>query len=127
MTTSPCCLSRSRLTSAACDSRSARELLHCKVVRNTFMSDTKTIAILGAGTMGNGIAHVCARSGFNVILYDLQQSFLDRGLATIEKNLAREVAKDKLTRQQADDARTRITPTLDREALGSCNLAIEAA
>jgi 3-hydroxybutyryl-CoA dehydrogenase len=91
------------------------------------MSDTKTIAILGAGTMGNGIAHVCARSGFNVILYDLQQSFLDRGLATIEKNLAREVAKDKLTRQQADDARTRITPTLDREALGNCSLAIEAA
>jgi 3-hydroxybutyryl-CoA dehydrogenase len=91
------------------------------------MPDTKTIAILGAGTMGNGIAHVCARSGFNVVLYDLQQPFLDRGLATIEKNLAREVAKDKLTRQQADDARARITPTLDREALGSCNLAIEAA
>jgi 3-hydroxybutyryl-CoA dehydrogenase len=91
------------------------------------MSDTKTIAILGAGTMGNGIAHVCARSGFNVILYDLQQPFLDRGLATIEKNLAREVLKNKLTQQQADDARARIAPTLDREALGSCSLAIEAA
>ena len=91
------------------------------------MSDTKTIAILGAGTMGNGIAHVCARSGFNVILYDLQQPFLDRGLATIEKNLAREVLKNKLTQQQADDARARIAPTLDREALGSCRLAIEAA
>jgi 3-hydroxybutyryl-CoA dehydrogenase len=91
------------------------------------MSDTKTIAILGAGTMGNGIAHVCARSGFNVILYDLQQSLLDRGLATIEKNLAREVAKNKLTQQQADDARGRIAPTLEREALGSCTLAIEAA
>jgi 3-hydroxybutyryl-CoA dehydrogenase len=91
------------------------------------MSDTKTIAILGAGTMGNGIAHVCARSGFNVVFYDLQQPFLDRGLATIEKNLAREVAKNKLTQQQADDARARITPTLDREALGSCSLAIEAA
>jgi len=87
----------------------------------------KTIAILGAGTMGNGIAHVWARSGFNVILYDLQQPFLDRGLATIEKNLAREVAKNKLTQQQADDARARITPTLDREALASCGLAIEAA
>ncbi|WP_353066240.1 3-hydroxybutyryl-CoA dehydrogenase [Tunturibacter psychrotolerans] len=91
------------------------------------MSDLKTIAILGAGTMGNGIAHVCARSGFNVILYDLQQPFLDRGLATIEKNLAREVAKNKLTQQQFDEARARITPTLDREALGSCSLAIEAA
>jgi 3-hydroxybutyryl-CoA dehydrogenase len=91
------------------------------------MSDTKTIAILGAGTMGNGIAHVCARSGFNVVLYDLQQPFLDRGLTTIEKNLAREVSKNKLTQQQADDARARITSTLDREALGSCNFAIEAA
>jgi 3-hydroxybutyryl-CoA dehydrogenase len=91
------------------------------------MSDLKTIAILGAGTMGNGIAHVCARSGFNVILYELQQPFLDRGLAAIEKNLAREVAKNKLTQQQADVARARINPTLDREALGSCSLAIEAA
>ena len=58
------------------------------------MSDLKTIAILGAGTMGNGIAHVCARSGFNVILYDLQQPFLDRGLAAVEKNLAREGGKE---------------------------------
>jgi 3-hydroxybutyryl-CoA dehydrogenase len=91
------------------------------------MSDIKTIAILGAGTMGNGIAHVCARSGFNVVLYDLQQPFLDRGLATIEKNLAREVAKNKLTQQQADEARARITSTLDREALGGCSVAIEAA
>jgi 3-hydroxybutyryl-CoA dehydrogenase len=91
------------------------------------MSDLKTIAILGAGTMGNGIAHVCARSGFNVVLYDLEQPFLDRGLATIKKNLAREVAKNKLTQQQADEARARISPTLDREALGSCSLAIEAA
>jgi 3-hydroxybutyryl-CoA dehydrogenase len=91
------------------------------------MSDLKTIAVLGAGTMGNGIAHVCARSGFNVILYDLQQPFLDRGLVTIEKNLAREAAKNKLTQQQADEARARITPTLDREALRSCSFAIEAA
>src|ERR1700748_987926 len=91
------------------------------------MSDLKRIAILGAGTMGNGIAHVCARSGFNVTLYDLEQPFLDRGLATIEKNLAREVAKNKITQQQADEARARITPTLDREALSSCSFAIEAA
>ena len=91
------------------------------------MSDLKSIAILGAGTRGNGIAHVCARSGFNVILYDLQKPFLDRGLATIEKNIAREVTKNKLTQQQADEARARIIPTLDREALGSCSLAIEAA
>jgi 3-hydroxybutyryl-CoA dehydrogenase len=91
------------------------------------MPTFKTIAVLGAGTMGNGIAHVCARSGFNVVLCDIQQSFLDRGLATIEKNLAREVAKEKLTSNQAAQSLARITPTLDREALNTCDLAIEAA
>jgi 3-hydroxybutyryl-CoA dehydrogenase len=91
------------------------------------MAEIKTIGILGAGTMGNGIAHVCARAGFNVVLYDLQQPFLDRGLATIEKNLGREVAKNKLTQEQANAARLRITPTLDRDVLGPCTLAIEAA
>jgi 3-hydroxybutyryl-CoA dehydrogenase len=87
----------------------------------------QTIAVLGAGTMGNGIAHVCARAGFHVLLCDLEQSFLDRGLATIEKNLAREVSKEKLTGQQAAEARARISLTTDREALGVCTLAIEAA
>ncbi len=91
------------------------------------MQAIKTIAVLGAGTMGNGIAHVAARSGFNVVLCDLQQSFLDRGLSVIEKNLAREVAKDKLTASQADEARGRITTTLERESLASCDFAIEAA
>jgi 3-hydroxybutyryl-CoA dehydrogenase len=91
------------------------------------MAEIKTIGVLGAGTMGNGIAHVCARAGFAVVLCDLQQLFLDRGLATIEKNLAREVAKDKLTQQQTEAARARITPTLDRDDLRHCNLVIEAA
>lgn len=91
------------------------------------MSDMKMIGVLGAGTMGNGIAHVCARAGFDVLLYDLQQDFIDRGLATMEKNLAREVAKQKLTAKQAGEARARIRTTLDREALGECSLAIEAA
>jgi 3-hydroxybutyryl-CoA dehydrogenase len=91
------------------------------------MPEIKTIGVVGAGTMGNGIAHVCARSGFNVLLYDVEQGYLDRGLAAIEKNLGREVAKNKLTQQQSDEARARITPTLDREALSVCNLSIEAA
>ncbi len=91
------------------------------------MSTIKTIAVLGAGTMGNGIAHVCARSGLNVLLCDVQQSFLDRGLATIEKNLAREVAKEKLTQQQATEARARISPTNNLSHLASADLAIEAA
>jgi 3-hydroxybutyryl-CoA dehydrogenase len=87
----------------------------------------QTIAVLGAGTMGNGIAHVAARSGYNVVLCDLEQDFLDRGLTTIEKNLGREVTKEKLTSQEADAARARIRSTTDRESLGDCDFVIEAA
>jgi 3-hydroxybutyryl-CoA dehydrogenase len=91
------------------------------------MAETKTIAILGAGTMGNGIAHVCARSGFNVLLYDIDQTALYRGLDTIRTNFAREVAKEKLTQEQADDARSRITLTTELDDLAPASLAIEAA
>jgi 3-hydroxybutyryl-CoA dehydrogenase len=107
--------------------RSFSKLLNFKVAQNNLMSELKSIAVLGAGTMGNGIAHVCARSGFNVVLCDIQQTFLDRGLAAIEKNLSREVAREKLSQDQAARALARITPTLDRETLGSCDIAIEAA
>ncbi len=103
------------------------KLLHCKVVRNLTMTDTKTIAILGAGTMGNGIAHVCARSGFKVLLYDIDQKALYRGLDTIRTNFAREVAKEKLTQEQADEARSRITLTTNLEDLALASIAIEAA
>jgi 3-hydroxybutyryl-CoA dehydrogenase len=91
------------------------------------MAEMKTIGVLGAGTMGNGIAHVCARAGHDVVLYDLEQGFLDRGMATIGKNLAREVAKNKLTEEQAEAAKGRIRPTLSRTELAGCGLAIEAA
>src|ERR1700693_1258615 len=56
----------------------------------------KTVAVLGAGTMGNGIAHVFARAGYNVILRDVEPRFLERGLETIGKNLDREIKKGKL-------------------------------
>jgi 3-hydroxybutyryl-CoA dehydrogenase len=91
------------------------------------MPDTKTIAVLGAGTMGNGIAHVCARSGFTVLLFDVDQKALYRGLDTIRTNIAREVAKEKLTQQQADEARSRITLTTSLKDLAPAALAIEAA
>lgn len=77
--------------------------------------------------MGNGIAHVCARAGFPVLLIDVAQLALDRGIATIEKNLAREVAKAKLTEEAAVQARARITTALNREVLSVCDLVIEAA
>jgi 3-hydroxybutyryl-CoA dehydrogenase len=91
------------------------------------MSEVTAIAVLGAGTMGNGIAHVAARSGFKVLLCDVARNLLDRGLSTIEKNLAREVAKEKITQQQAGEALSRITPVLDREQLAGAEVAIEAA
>ncbi|RZU42647.1 3-hydroxybutyryl-CoA dehydrogenase [Edaphobacter modestus] len=90
------------------------------------MNEIKTIAVLGAGTMGNGIAHVAARSGYRVLLCDVAQNLLDRGIATIEKNLAREVSKAKITQRQAEEARAAIVPALDREALGGCDFAVEA-
>jgi 3-hydroxybutyryl-CoA dehydrogenase len=91
------------------------------------MSEVKTIAVLGAGTMGNGIAHVCARSGFPVLLYDVDQTALYRGLDTIRTNFAREVVKEKLTQEQADEARSRILLTTKLDDLAGASLAIEAA
>jgi 3-hydroxybutyryl-CoA dehydrogenase len=77
--------------------------------------------------MGNGIAHVFARSGFSVVLCDVEQRFVDRGLDTIGKNLDREVAKNKIT--VADKAATlaRITSALNRAKLADCDLVVEAA
>jgi len=91
------------------------------------MSEIKSVGVLGAGTMGNGIAHVFARSGFNVQLCEVQQSFLDRGIETIRKNLSREVAKEKISQQEMDAALARITATLDRGMLAGCDFIVEAA
>ena len=89
--------------------------------------DIKTVGVIGAGTMGNGIAHVFAKSGYNVVLVDVEQRFLDRGLQTITKNLEREVAKNKLTTEQRDQALARITGTPDRKRLADCDFIVEAA
>jgi 3-hydroxybutyryl-CoA dehydrogenase len=91
------------------------------------MADIKCVGVVGAGTMGNGIAHVFARSGFPVVLAEVEQGALDRGLNTVEKNLAREVAKGKLAQADADASRKRITGTLERKALAECGLVVEAA
>jgi 3-hydroxybutyryl-CoA dehydrogenase len=91
------------------------------------MAEIGRVGVVGAGTMGNGIAHVFARSGFRVVLAEVDQPALDRGFSTVEKNLAREVAKGKLTEGDADAARARITGTLDRKALAGCDLVVEAA
>jgi 3-hydroxybutyryl-CoA dehydrogenase len=86
----------------------------------------KTVAVLGAGTMGNGIAHVFARSGYNVILRDVEQRFLDRGLETISKNLDREVKKGKLAEGDKAGVLARIAPTTSTDPLRGADLAVEA-
>jgi 3-hydroxybutyryl-CoA dehydrogenase len=91
------------------------------------MSDIQTVAVLGAGTMGSGIAHVFARTGFRVLLCDVEQRFLDRALAGIRTNLGRESAKGKLAESEIEPVLARITPTTDRESLAAADLAVEAA
>ncbi len=89
--------------------------------------EIQRIGVIGAGTMGNGIAHVFARSGYSVVLCDVEQSFLDRGLATISKNLDREVAKNKIAAEDKDSALKRIQPVTDRAGLAECEFVVEAA
>jgi 3-hydroxybutyryl-CoA dehydrogenase len=85
------------------------------------------VGVVGAGTMGNGIAHVLAGKGHRVLLCDLDQRLLDRGLATIAKNLDREVAKNKITSGDKSAALDRIEPTVVRAELRNCDFVIEAA
>jgi 3-hydroxybutyryl-CoA dehydrogenase len=87
----------------------------------------KHVGVVGAGTMGNGIAHVFARAGYAVTLYDVEQRFLDRALETISKNLARETSKGKIDPEQEAAARARITPVVDRSQLGNSDFSVEAA
>jgi len=87
----------------------------------------RTIGVIGAGTMGNGIAHVFARAEFDVVLYEVNREALDRGLATIRTNLDREAAKGKVDPADVENIFKRITPVLEIEALKNCSLVVEAA
>ena len=91
------------------------------------MPPIQNVGIIGAGTMGSGIAHVFARSGFNVILCDIEQSFLDKSLTRIRTNLGREAAKGKLTSEEVELATDRIQLTTDRSRLAVADFAVEAA
>ncbi len=88
--------------------------------------EIKTVAVLGAGTMGNGIAHVFARAGYGVILRDVETRFLDRGMDTIGKNLDREVKKEKISAADKPVILARIQPTTDVAALAAADFAVEA-
>src|ERR1700691_1715578 len=85
------------------------------------------VGVIGAGTMGNGIAHVFARRRYSVVLCDVEQRFLERGLATITKNLDREVAKNKISAEDKASALKKIEPVTNRSKLADCDFIVEAA
>jgi len=87
----------------------------------------ETVGIVGAGQMGNGIAHVFALAGYNVLLNDIAQESLDKAMATIEKNLDRQVSREKITAEDKAATLARITTTLTLTDLGQTDLVIEAA
>ncbi|MGA7575643.1 MAG: 3-hydroxybutyryl-CoA dehydrogenase [Terriglobales bacterium] len=91
------------------------------------MTAIRRVGVIGAGTMGNGIAHMFAGCGFSVVLCDVEPRFLERGLATIGKNLDREVAKNKITADDKVATLGRITAVVERAKLAECELVIEAA
>jgi len=86
----------------------------------------RTVAVLGAGTMGNGIAHVFARSGYNVILRDVETRFLDSAVETISKNLDREVKKGKIPEGDKSRVLGRIYTTTEMSEIARADFAIEA-
>ncbi len=86
----------------------------------------KTVAVLGAGTMGNGIAHVFARAGYKVLLRDVEQRFLDRALDSIAKNLDREIKKGKLAEAEKGTVLARLLPVTDMSTIANSDFVVEA-
>ncbi|DAC51402.1 MAG TPA: 3-hydroxybutyryl-CoA dehydrogenase [Candidatus Poseidoniaceae archaeon] len=84
------------------------------------------IAVIGAGQMGNGIAQVAASAGYEVLMVDIKQEFVDRGMATIEKSLGKLVAKERMTQQDADATLARIKTSTDRNDCSDVDLVVEA-
>src|SRR2546422_729967 len=86
----------------------------------------KTVAVLGAGTMGNGIAHVFARSGYKVILRDVEQRFVDRGMETIVKNLDREIKRGRIAEAEKETVFGRLQPVTEMTAIAAADFVVEA-
>jgi 3-hydroxybutyryl-CoA dehydrogenase len=85
------------------------------------------IAIIGAGTMGNGIAHVCSQHDLKVTLVDIKQEFLDRAMDTIKKNMERELKKERITQEKMDASLANITTSTKLDAASGAELVVEAA
>jgi 3-hydroxybutyryl-CoA dehydrogenase len=84
------------------------------------------VGVLGCGLMGHGISQICAQAGWDVVVREIDQAPLDKGMGKIEKQLGRAVEKGKMEQSDADAVRGRITPTLDYGDLADCDLVIEA-
>jgi 3-hydroxybutyryl-CoA dehydrogenase len=89
--------------------------------------EINSVGVVGAGQMGNGIAHVMAIAGYNVVLNDISQDALDQATALISKNLDRQVSREKISAEARDTALARISTTLDLEGVAGTDLVIEAA
>src|ERR1700758_1382157 len=87
----------------------------------------RKIGVIGAGQMGNGIAHVCALAGFDVLLNDVASDRIQSGMATINGNMARQVAKKVIREEDRKNALGRIQAAESLEALGDCDLVVETA
>src|SRR5215472_7132275 len=102
----------------------------CVIDSNVFSEgamEIRRVGVIGAGTMGNGIAHVFARGGYDVLLCDVEQRFLDRAMEMIAKNLEREVAKSKITAEDKSGALQRIQTVTDFAKLFGYAFVVEAA
>ena len=86
-----------------------------------------SVGVIGAGQMGNGIAHVCALAGYDVVLNDINQEALDRAMTQIDRNLARQVSRSLITEEDKQAAQARISTTMTLTDLGKMDLVIEAA
>lgn len=102
-------------------------MLHRNIIQRMHIMAIETVGIVGAGQMGNGIAHVFALAGYDVLLNDVQQDNLTAARSIIEGNLDRQVSRDKITAQEKADAMARISTTLTLSDLGQTDLIIEAA
>ena len=90
------------------------------------VEDVRVVGVLGAGTMGSGIAQVCAAAGYEVVLRDIEDRFLERGLNTIKKSLSRFVEKGKISQEDMDSILSRIKPTTSLDDLENVDVVIEA-
>ena len=86
----------------------------------------KKVGVIGAGTMGNGIAHVFALSGWPVVLVDAKKEFLERGLAAIKTNLERQLSKQAISAEQKEKALANISPAISLDGTSACQLVVEA-